>query len=750
MYTDNLIETANVMIVSLDNQGQAMHFNPAAEKITGYTLANIKGKSWFELIAPPDRYPEVHEEFDRIMKGGLPKIFENPILTKSGEERYISWANSEIKQENKITGITSFGIDITKRRQAELELAESREALRESEEKFRNLMEQSPVSIQIHNPDGKLLQSNAAYARLYALNEQILEELYEKYNVLEDEQARTLGIMPYIEKVFAGEDAIFTDYIYDGVDTLKTLDFKNPVSRKVWIQTHGYAVKNKDGKIINAVFMSEDITDRKLAEEALRESEEKFRHLVEQSPFAIQIFNTNGYLDQVNEAFMKLWGVTEEMLPELLGKYNVLEDEETRRLGISKEIKRAFKGDFVALPLVEYDAASTFTDIGMTRESGNKRWILPRLYPLKNTQGDVVKVVDIEEDITERKYAEEKYRVLVEQAQDGITIIRDGKIIFVNPYLAKLQGYTVSEILNTPFTDYIFPDEIEKVREIYQQRMAGKPAPVVYESALKSKDSLRVEVEFNVAVINYEGEPANLVIVRDIRERKRAEQALKKYQGRLQSLASELTLTEEKERRRIATDLHDQIGQILASTRFQLAAMQKTIVDPSLSEKLGKVSGNLRQAVDDTRHIISDLSSPLLDELGFEAAISEWLEENVQNRFDIKTSLSCNTKQIDLQENVGIMLYRSVRELLTNVIKHARATKVDVIIDAQDETLKLTVRDDGIGFNYDPKKYRVKGAKTLGLFSIRERMSDLGGEMIVNSSKSKGTEVTLIAPLSRK
>ncbi len=327
-------------------EGQVLHFNPAAEKITGYTLAEITGKSWFKLLTPPDRYPKVHEEFNRIMKGGLPKTFENPILTKSGKERYISWANSEIKQGDKISGITSFGIDITERRQAELDLAKSDEALKDNEEKFRHLMEQSPISIQIHTPDGRLLQSNAAYARLYALNEKILEELYEKYNVLDDEQARNLGVMPYIEKVFAGEDSIFPDYIYDGVDTLKTLDFKTPVSRKVWIQTRGYPVKNKDGKIINTVFMSEDITDRKLAEEALRESEEKFRHLVEQSPFSIQIFNTDGYLDQVNEAFMNLWGVTEEMLPELLGKYNVLEDEEAQRLGISKDIRRAFKGEF--------------------------------------------------------------------------------------------------------------------------------------------------------------------------------------------------------------------------------------------------------------------------------------------------------------------------------------------------------------------------------------------------------------------
>ncbi len=404
----------------------------------------------------------------------------------------------------------------------------------------------------------------------------------------------------------------------------------------------------------------------------------------------------------------------------------------------------------VTLPLVEYDAASTFADIGIPREGGNKRWILPRLYPLKNARGEVVKVVDLEEDITVRKYAEEKYRVLVEQAQDGIVIVRDGNIMFINPYLAKLQGYTQEEIIGTPFTEYICPDEIKKVTEIYQLRMSGKPVPQVYESALINKNGARIDVEFNAAVIVYEGYPADLVLVRDITERKRTEQELLQYQSRLQSLGAQLTLAEEKERRRIATDLHDQIGQLLASSRFQLAAMINKIDDSELAGKLENVSGNLRQAVDDTRNIISELSSPLLNELGFESAVSEWLEENVQNRFEIKTSFTSNTKHMEIDEDIGIMLYRSVRELLTNVIKHARATKVDVTLKAKEQMLKLTISDNGIGFKYDPQRVSFKGTGGLGLFSIRERMSDLGGTMTVKSIRSKGTEVTLITPMVKK
>ncbi len=112
---------------------------------------------------------------------------------------------------------------------------------------FRSIMEQSPVSIQIHTADGKLYQSNAAYAKLYALNKETLAGLYEKYNVLQDEQAEKLGVMPYIKKVFAGEASFFPEYEYNGIDTLKTLDFSKPVSRKCWVQTRGFPIKDNTG-----------------------------------------------------------------------------------------------------------------------------------------------------------------------------------------------------------------------------------------------------------------------------------------------------------------------------------------------------------------------------------------------------------------------------------------------------------------------------------------------------------------------
>ncbi|NKE71839.1 EAL domain-containing protein [Candidatus Manganitrophus noduliformans] len=118
-FSENLIETANVIILGLDTEGKVNIFNQTAEKITGYTLSELKGKSWFEKLVPKERYPSVWEEFTRLVSGGIPKTFENPILTKRGEERYILWQNNQVKVNGKIVATISFGNDITEHRQVE-------------------------------------------------------------------------------------------------------------------------------------------------------------------------------------------------------------------------------------------------------------------------------------------------------------------------------------------------------------------------------------------------------------------------------------------------------------------------------------------------------------------------------------------------------------------------------------------------------------------------------------------------------
>lgn len=124
-YAENLIQTANTIVVGLDNKGNITTFNKAAEKITGYTLGEMKGRNWFEVIVPRDHYPSVWSVFEKFLSGELPKNFENHILTKSGEERYIVWQNNEVRVKDQVVGTISFGIDITERKKAEKAIRDS-------------------------------------------------------------------------------------------------------------------------------------------------------------------------------------------------------------------------------------------------------------------------------------------------------------------------------------------------------------------------------------------------------------------------------------------------------------------------------------------------------------------------------------------------------------------------------------------------------------------------------------------------
>ena len=453
-------------------------------QVLGYTQEECIGESTEKFYSDPDAYQKLAVMLDAAIKSGRQVLsFEAMLRRSNGESIPAEVRTTFYREHGKVVSATAVVRDVSERHQAE-------ELLKDSEEKFRNLMEQSPVSIQIHALDGRLIQSNAAYARLYALNDEALAELFEKYNVLQDEQARSLGVMPYIEQAFSGEVVVFPAYEYDGIDTLKTLDINHPVSRKCWVQTRGYAVKGKDGKPTSVVFMSIDIT-----------------------------------------------------------------------------------------------------------------------------------------------------------------------------------------------------------------------------------------------------------------ERMQAEQALLDYQRRLKSLSAEVVRTEDRERRKIATELHDHVGQSLAVMRIQLATAIREANGRKLESILQEVSSSLLQAVKDTRNIITDLSPPTLNELGLGAAIMEFLNEQIEARYGLQVQFNEEAEPVLLNDETRAILYRSVRELLMNVVKHASAHSVSVSITRHQDGLQVVVEDDGIGL-VDGQVPKPKfGEGGFGLFSIEERMKDIGGSLRLEQDSGKGLKATLMIPL---
>jgi signal transduction histidine kinase len=232
--------------------------------------------------------------------------------------------------------------------------------------------------------------------------------------------------------------------------------------------------------------------------------------------------------------------------------------------------------------------------------------------------------------------------------------------------------------------------------------------------------------------------------------RKLAEEKLRVYQKKLRSLASQLSLTEEQERRRIAVELHDQIGQSLVFLKMKLKSMREA-ADSELSQKqLDEICDIIDQIIQDTRTLTFDLSSPILYEMGFEAALSDWLTDHIEKQHGIKVHFEDDGQPKPLNDDVRVLLFKVVRELLINVVKHAQAREVKVSTLREDDHILITVEDDGVGFSYADSPAYGKEKGGFGLFSIRERLDHLGGKFTIESEPGKGTHVTLTVPLGQK
>ncbi len=228
-------------------------------------------------------------------------------------------------------------------------------------------------------------------------------------------------------------------------------------------------------------------------------------------------------------------------------------------------------------------------------------------------------------------------------------------------------------------------------------------------------------------------------------ERKRAELALEEYQERLRSLASQVSLAEENERRRIATDVHDRMSQSLALCTMRLSAFLKAPSNPELEATLKEIYDALQELVVETRSLTYELSPPVLYDFGLETAV-KGLCERTAEKYKLTVKYEDNGQTKPLDKDIRVELYRMTRELLVNAVKHARAKIIKVAISRSDTVVKVTVQDDGVGFDtriLSP----AHGSSGFGLFSIRERLDYLGGRIEAESQKGQGSRITLVAPL---
>jgi signal transduction histidine kinase len=239
----------------------------------------------------------------------------------------------------------------------------------------------------------------------------------------------------------------------------------------------------------------------------------------------------------------------------------------------------------------------------------------------------------------------------------------------------------------------------------------------------------------------------NRSLRREIAERRRKEREISQYQRQLRSLASELSLSEERDRRSMAANLHDHIGQALAVIKMKFLQLHCNSVLCKFKDTIEDIRVNLDEAIETTRSITFELSPPVLYELGLLPAL-QWLADEFQRKHGISVEVTTEGSLRQMDDNTKANLFKSTRELLFNAAKHARVSQVWVRIIWEKRQIRIEVRDDGVGFDASrllPIDIKRSG---FGLFSVKERMGYIGGRLTIDSMPGHGARATLMAPLS--
>jgi len=325
----------------------------------------------------------------------------------------------------------------------------------------------------------------------------------------------------------------------------------------------------------------------------------------------------------------------------------------------------------------------------------------------------------------------------------------DGVVDFLNQPWIDYTGLSLEQYVEEP-TGPIHPEDIPRVLEKWRAAMAAEE---LYEAEMRLRWADGEYRWFLVRTVPLRDESGRIGkwygVSTDIDDRERAEEQLKITTGQLRALSARLQSAREEEGTRIAREIHDELGSVLTSLKWDLEGMEKILSDskpgPDL-ESMKKKTQTMTRLVDSTidvvRRISAELRPSVLDDLGLVSAI-EWQGGLFRDRTGIAVHCDCPLDDVDLNQEQSTAVFRIFQEALTNILRHSRATRVDVTMVEKDEAFVLTIRDDGRGITEDEKS----GQSSIGLLGMRVRAHLIGGEIEITGIEREGTTVIVRLPL---
>ncbi|MBC8431819.1 MAG: response regulator [Desulfobacterales bacterium] len=338
--------------------------------------------------------------------------------------------------------------------------------------------------------------------------------------------------------------------------------------------------------------------------------------------------------------------------------------------------------------------------------------------------------------------AEEKYRLVVENADEGIVVIQDGTLRFCNSKMAAILGCTAKELIFKPFIDFVWPDDKKMVAENYADGLDSKKESKTYDFRIVDKHGDIKWMRNNKVDINWENRPAALNFITDINDLKWAAEQIR-------HLSQLLMQAQERERQMISYELHDRIAQNLSTLKIGSDTLLdgQTAISNELKDKISKNSKLVEQTIAAVRDLAYDLRPPSLDEMGIVKALEIYCEEFLE-KSGLKVDFqSAGMKDLKMDFDTEIHLYRLAQEGLNNIRKHAAAERATIKLIGASPNIILRIEDKGKGFDVRARDRALNNEKRMGLRSMQERVNLLQGRMTIESRPGKGTTIVMNLPI---
>ncbi len=734
-----------VLIATVDKAFRYTFFNQEHhDELKRLTGKDIRiGMSLKEVLAGmPNERDKALALWRRALKGET--VVETVEFGDPGRRRrWYSTRHTPIRDESgAIVGAGGVTSDIT-------ELVQAQRAMRESEGRYRSLFHNMTEGFALHQivVDGQgrpvdytFLEVNPAFERLTGLKR---EDLLGR---------RVLEVMPGTEPYWietfgrvalTGEPATFENYA---------------AALGRWYGVFAY--RPAPGQF--AVIFS-DITVRRQAEEALRQSEQRYRGVVENTSAIILRVSSGGIITYANGRALAFFGYPEE---ELIGKPavgTIVPPVETTGRDLAKMV------DEIA---ADPDRFSFNANENM-RKGGQRVWMEWTNSGLYGADGRLEGFLCVGIDATARKQAEEALRqneellrAVTDNSPDAVYVKdRQSRWLMANPAVLRAVGKSAWQALGKTDLELCADPEVGRAIIANDRRVLEEGRPQAFEEVADTPDGRRTFLSVKAPRRDAQGNIIGIVgISHDITEQKQAEAALRSLNeelearvkertaeleqrtAQLRALAAELTMAEQRERKRMAQVLHDHLQQLLVGARYRMGFLHKA-EDRDVAAAAHEVGDLLAQSIEVSRTLTGELSPPILHEGGLVPAL-EWLAVWMQQKHAMTVDLAADDNATPSSEEMKVLLFQSIRELLFNAAKHAKVKSARVEVRRTDGHISVVVSDQGAGF--DPSQLRTGGGSGggFGLFSIRERLDLLGGRMEIASAPGKGSTFRLWAPVA--